>query len=127
MLNALKAKEILSNFKGKDQICKSFTEKIKNCLEEETNSLWDKYIEFMTIKALGSDTGLNNQMKYSTSCEMEELWYYHVLCTELYQEFMVLVNEINPLVDFIHPSLMLLQDTEESKEKRREATALAYQ
>ena len=105
-MNAFKAKEILSRFNGKDQICELFTKK-QHYLKEKSKKLWDEYIEFMTIKALGSDTGLNNQMKYSTSCEMDELWHYHVLCTELYQEFMVLVNEINPLVDFIHHSMIL--------------------
>ena len=125
-MNALKAKKFLSSFKGKDQICKLFTEK-ERYLEEDAKELWDEYIEFMTIKTLGSDTGLNNQMKYSTNYYMDKLWHYHVLCTESYQEFMVLVNEINPLVDFIHHSMLLSLDNQETKKKRKKATFQAYQ
>ena len=125
-MNAFKAKEILSRFEGKDKICNLFKEK-EQYFGVKTSELWDGYIEFMTIKALGSDTGLNNQMKYSTSCEMDELWHYHVLCTELYQEFMVLVNEINPLVNFIHHSMILSLDGRDKIEKRKQASALAYQ
>ena len=80
----------------------------------------------MTIKILGYDTGAKNQMKYSTSRIMESLWHSHVLCTERYQQFMVLVNKVNPMVDFIHHSLEMSISSEVTKKKRRENTAMAY-
>merc|ERR1712168_1171835 len=57
---------------------------------------------------------------------MDDLWHCHVLCTQRYQEFMKLVASVNPMVDFIHHSLLLGFSSVEEKLKRREATSQAY-
>jgi len=124
-MNAFKAKDILSTYNGKNHICDLFWRK-ENLSKTAINILWDHYLEFMTIKVLAFDTGVKNQMKYSTSQIMESLWNAHVQCTERYQQFMLLVNKINPMVDFIHHSLEMSISSETSKKKRRYNTAIAY-
>ena len=42
------------------------------------------------------------------------------------QEFMELVCEVNPLMNFVHHSLLLSSSTEAEKSERREATRVAY-
>ena len=43
-------------YSGKEAICSVFMER-QGILQEEAYSLWDGYLEFMVIKALGNDTG----------------------------------------------------------------------
>ena len=78
------------------------------------------------IKALGNDAGLGNSMRFSTTPLMDDLWCCHVLCTQHYQDFMKLVGEINPLMNFVHHSLLLSSSTKTEKSGRREATRDAY-
>ena len=44
------------------------------------------------MKALGNDAGLGNSMRFSTTPLMDELWHCHVLCTQLYQVYHLVVN-----------------------------------
>ena len=124
-MDVIKAKNILLGYAGKQEICDIFMRKEGISLTE-LNSLWNSYVEFMVIKTLGNDVGSHNNMIYSASPLIDELWHCHVLCTLKYKEFMELVNKINPLVDFIHHSLELSLDSEAEKMKRRQATSIAY-
>ena len=117
-MDAWKAKKILDGYPGKDAICKVFAER-QAMPKQEIESLWEGYLEFMVIKAVGND----NSMRFSTTPIMDELWRCHVLCTQHYQEFMKLVGEVNPLMNFVHHSLLLPED---EKSERREATKDAY-
>ena len=124
-MDAKKAKRMLSQYTGKNDICNIFMKK-EGISKSKANTLWDNYVEFMVVKALGQDSGSNDGMKFSCSVMIDELWHCHVLCTERYQEFMELIKNVNPLVDFIHHSLKLSFSSEAEKDQRREATAKAY-
>ena len=76
----MKAKQILSGYTGKSDICDIFMKK-ENLSKTEMDSLWDQYLEFMVIKALGCDSGSHTEMKYSTSVLMDE--YGIVMCCVL--------------------------------------------
>jgi len=92
--------------------------------KEQAEKLWLKYLEYMVIKARYMDSA--SQMKFSTSPEVDELWHTHLLNTESYLELMNLVNDINPLVSFIHHSEQNAEDLEVEKKARRQAAAKAY-
>ena len=125
-MDALKAKKLLKTFTGKNDIRDLFIKK-EGLSKNEMEKLWDGYLEFMIIKSLGGDIGLNKQMKYSTTLKMDELWHCHILCTENYKALMELMTDkVNPLVDFIHHSLELSFSSEEEKKKRLQNTAEAY-
>lgn len=124
-MDVKKAKTILSKHHGKSDICDLFM-KQQGLKKSRMNSLWDNYLEFMLVKIFGFDQGTGNQMKYSTTKQMDDLWHCHVLCTEYYQDFMELVKEVNPLIEFIHHSMLLELSSEAEKGKRRNATGVAY-
>ena len=124
-MDASRAKRILEGYSGKDAICNVFAQR-QAMPKQEIDSLWEGYLEFMVIKAMGNDTGLCNSMRFSTTPLMDELWHCHVLCTQHYQDFMELVCEVNPLMNFVHHSLLLSSSTEAEKSERREATRDAY-
>ena len=124
-MDVKKAKNILSKYGGKNDICDIFM-KQKGLTKPRMNVLWSNYMEFMLVKVFGCDVGSHNDMKFSTSEIMDDLWHCHVLCTQRYQEFMKLVTSVNPMVDFVHHSLLLGFSSEEEKSKRRDATSVAY-
>ena len=124
-MDAWKAKRTLVGYANKEAICNVF-EMRQGLTKREVESLWDGYLEFMVIKAVGNDAGLGNSMRFSTTPLMDELWHCHVLCTQLYQDFMKLVGEVNPLMNFVHPSLLLSSSTEAEMSERRDATRDAY-
>ena len=43
-------------------VCNVF-ERRQGLTKQEVDSLWDGYLEFMVIKALGNDVGLGNSMR----------------------------------------------------------------
>lgn len=127
-MDAENAKNILKEFflkEGGDviQIHKS-TYGIDNANMEK---IFNGYVEYMVIKAFASDDGLDSgAMKLSASNEVDALWHSHILCTNNYKEFMKCINEINPLVDFIHHSLSGSRDSESAKTERRLKTRSAH-
>ena len=70
-MDVIKAKSILLEYAGKQEICDIFMRKEGISLTE-LNSLWKSYVEFMVIKALRNDVGSHNNMKYSASPLIDE-------------------------------------------------------
>ena len=124
-MDVWKAKRVLMGYSGKEDICNVFMKR-RGLPRLEVHSLWEGYVEFMVLKVLGNDSGLGNSMRFSTTPLMDELWHCHVLCTQHYRDFMKLVGEVNPLLDFIHHSLLLSSSPESEKLERRAASADAY-
>ena len=125
-MDADKAMIILMEYSGKRDVCQIFMKQNLFLTEPEMNTLWKNYLEFMVLKAFHCDLGSHTSMKLSTCELMDDLWHCHVLCTQRYHEFMQLINSINPMVDFIHHSLLLAYSSEDEKNQRREATSEAY-
>ena len=61
-MDAWKAKRTLMGYTNKEAICNVF-ERRQGVTKQEVDSLWDGYLEFMVIKALGNDVGLGNSMR----------------------------------------------------------------
>ena len=121
----MKIKEHLAIFYNERVICDSFAKK-KGLAMYEMKMLWNNYLDFMAIKIIGCDTGLNGLIRYSTCPQMHELWHSHVLSTLQYTDFMNLVNRINPLIDNLDPCLEHANSTEEMKKERIKNTLEAY-
>ena len=124
-MDVLEAKRTLQEFQGAEHICNVF-KKTHLVSDKEMETLWDSYLEFMIVKALCHDGGSHKGMLFSTTPLMDELWHCHILETSLYDDFMVLVNRVNPKVDKIHHSSGLALTPEADKIHRRKATAVAY-
>lgn len=122
-MNVENAKRILLHYPFKRDICNIINRKDT---EAKIDSLWNDYVEFMVLKAIGCDTGQDETTRFIASPLIEDLWQSHILCTSNYETFMKLVNQINPLVDFVHHSLDTLFCSHEIKEKRIKDTSEAY-
>uniref|UniRef100_A0A7M5WWA1 Ubiquitin-like domain-containing protein n=1 Tax=Clytia hemisphaerica TaxID=252671 RepID=A0A7M5WWA1_9CNID len=84
------------------------------------------YIEFMVVKTIGLDPGSKYGIKYGATAPIENLWHFHVSLTEIYNTFMLIVKDINPLVGYIAHPLDLCYTSREKKQERRKNTVEAY-
>ena len=125
MMDAWSAKRTFMEFQGGEHICNVF-KKTHFMSNIEMEILWDNYLEFMVVKTLSLDSGSHTGMLFSTTPRMDELWHCHILETSLYDDFMVLVKKVNPMLDKIHHSSGLALSSEADKIHRRNATAIAY-
>ena len=106
-MNAFQAKNILRQYNGMMDIC--YVYKAKYMPRNDIDIIKNEYLEFIIVKTLGNDDGLNAaEIKFLPSTQIDEFWKCHILCTEEYDKFMLYVNKINPLLDFIHYTLCLL-------------------
>merc|ERR1712018_604434 len=125
MMDVREAKRTLKEFQGAEHICNVF-KKTNFISDSEMEALWDNYLEFMIVKALCQDGGSHKGMLFSTTPIMDDLWHCHILETSLYDDFMVLVKRVNPMMEKIHHSSGLALTPEADKIHRRNATAIAY-
>ena len=125
MMDAWSAKRTFMEFDGAEHICNVF-KKTHFISDTEMEILWDNYLEFMVVKTLSLDRGSHTGMLFSTTPRMDELWHCHILETSLYDDFMVLVKRVNPMLDKIHHSAGLALSSDADKTHRRYATAIAY-
>ena len=123
-MNPLQIKANLLQYYNGRSVRQVFQEKT-HINNDEVDRLWNEYIEFITIKIIGCDTGIGS-MKYTANTQINLLWHTHVLCSSQYQEFMYLIKLINPLVDFLHPSLEMLMSSYKQRAARLENSAEAY-
>ena len=80
----------------------------------------NEYLEFIIVKTLGNDDGLNAaEIKFLPFFQIYKLWKCHTLCIKEYDKSMLYVNKINPLLDFIHYTIT-------TSPERRLTTAIAY-
>eukprot|EP00111_Clytia_hemisphaerica_P020896 TCONS_00061625-protein len=124
-IEACKIKDHLSIYYNERGICDEFAKR-ENLQIPQMKILWNSYLEFMTIKIIGCDTGLDGLIRYSTCTEMHKLWHAHVLNTHNYRTFMALINNINPLIEYLDPSIEHANSTEETKKRQIQNTKEAY-
>jgi len=86
------------------------------------------YAEYMVVKALAQDTGVEavGGGRLAASSEVEELWRTHLQCTEKYASFMESVNKVNPFVEFVHYDAQWSLEPTGSREMKLDATRKAY-
>ena len=122
---AMRAKKLFLVYPGRIEVTRLFMCK-KNISKRKMNILWDSYLEFMVVKTLGLDPGNKNQIKYGATASIENLWHFHVSMTDHYENFMLIVQDINPLVGYIAHPLDFGYSSREKKQKRRKNTIEAY-
>ena len=128
MMDVRETKRTLKEFQGSEHICDIF-KKTHFVSDSEMEVLWDNYLEFMIVMALCHDAGSHDSHKgmlFSTTRLMDELWHCLILEMSLYDVFMVLVRQVNPMMDKIHHSSGLALTPEADKIHRRKTTAISY-